>query len=278
MIRKIIPFALLAAMVATTGCAEGNTDKAAAKPTPAAPTDAVAIVNGESISRDVWNIYVKSRTKGASPDTLTDEQKKEDLNGLIEMYLAAQQARKEGLDKGEDGARLQLMQTGFLAQLAGRKLIEGQQPTEDEMKAEYAKQVAAMPKLEYKARHILVDSEAKANELIAKLKGGANFEKLAEENSTDPSGKQGGDLGWFSPNRMVKPFAEAVEKLKKGEFTTTPVHTQFGWHVIQLEDTKPVTPPSYDAVKQQLAQMVNQSKFQEYLEGLMKTAKIERKL
>jgi len=278
MIRKIIPFALLAAMVATTGCAEGNTDKAAAKPAPAAPTDAVAIVNGEPISRDVWNLYIKSRTKGASPDSLTDEQKKEDLDGLIEMYLAAQEARKEGLDTGENHARLELMQTGQLAELAGRKLIEGQQPTEDEMKAEYAKQIAAMPKLEYKARHILVDSEAKANELITKLKAGANFEQLAKENSIDPSGKQGGDLGWFSPNRMVKPFAEAVEKLKKGEFTTEPVHTQFGWHVIQLEDTKPVTPPSYDAVKEQLGQLVNQSKFQEYLEGLMKNAKIERKL
>lgn len=278
MIRKIIPFALLATMVATTGCAEGNTDKAAAKPAPAAPTDAVAIVNGEPISRDVWNLYIKSRTKGANPDTLTEEQKKEDLDGLIEMYLAAQEARKEGLDKGEDGARLQLMQTSALAELAGRKLIEGQQPTEDEMKAEYAKQVAKMPKQEYKARHILVDSEAKANELIAKLKAGANFEQLAKENSIDPSGKQGGDLGWFSPNRMVKPFSEAVEKLKKGEFTTEPVHTQFGWHVIQLEDTKPVTPPSYDAVKQQLGQLVNQSKFQEYLDGLLKTAKVERKL
>jgi peptidyl-prolyl cis-trans isomerase C len=277
MIRKIVPAALLAATLAAAGCAEGQTGKAA---TPAAPaaSDAVAIVNGEPISRDAWNLYVKTRNRGTEPDQLNEEQKKENLDGLIEMYVAAQQAEKDGLGTGEDGARIELMKRSALAELLGKKVLGDKEPTEEELKAEYDKQIAKMPKVEYHARHILVDSEAKARELIAKLDSGTDFATLAKENSSDSSAKEGGDLGWFAASRMVKPFADAVEALQKGSYTKEPVQSEFGWHVIRLDDTRPLTPPSYEAVSQQLGQLVKQEKFQAYLDGLMKTAKVDRKL
>jgi peptidyl-prolyl cis-trans isomerase C len=274
MIRKIVPAALLAATVAAAGCAEGQTGK---ETTPVV-SDAVAVVNGEEVSRDVWNLYVKTRTRGTSAEELTEEQKKENLDGLIEMYAAAQQAEKDGLGKGEDGARIELMKRSALAELLGQKVLGDKEPTPEELKAEYEKQIAKMPKTEYKARHILVDSEEKARELIAKLDAGADFATLAKENSSDSSSAEGGDLGWFAPSRMVKPFADAVEALEKGTYTKDPVQSQFGWHIIRLDDTRPLEPPSYEAVEQQLGQLVKQSRFQDYLDGLMKNAQVERKL
>ena len=274
MTRFKIPAALLAVTMATTGCAEDVLEKKAEAP----QADSVAVVNGTAISRDVWNLWVKTRTRGGDAESLTAEQKTENLDSLIEMYVAAQHAEMDGLSKGEDGARIELMKQSALADLAGRKFLEGKDPTPEELKAEYDKQVAGMPKTEYRARHILVDNEQKARDLIAALDKGGNFETLAKENSSDSSAAEGGDLGWFVAARMVKPFADAVEKLEKGAYTKEPVQSQFGWHVIRLEDTRPLEPPSYEAVESQLGQLVRQNKFQAHLDELTKTAKIERKL
>jgi peptidyl-prolyl cis-trans isomerase C len=273
----MITLAAVTAALVASGCAGGKGEKdAAAASDPGAQP--VAIVNGEEISRSVWELFVKTRTGGGAAADLDPEQQKETLDSLIEMYIAAQQAEKEGLASGETGARLELMRQSSLADLAGQKFLEGKEATPEEMRAEYDKQIAQMPKSEYKARHILVDSEEKAREMIASLDKGEKFETLAEKNSSDSSAKEGGDLGWFAPARMVKPFADAVEKLEKGSYTKEPVQSRFGWHVIKLEDTRPIQPPSYEAVESQLGQLVRQSKFQAYLDGLMATAKVERKL
>lgn len=277
MIRSTWPLAAaVTAFAMLAGCADGTTEKAAATVDPA--EQPVAVVNGKEISRDVWELFVKTRTGGQAASELTAEQQQETLDSLVEMYVAAEQAEKDGLAKGETGARLELMRQSSLADLAGQKYLEGKEPTPEEMRAEYDKQIAQMPKSEYKARHILVDSQEKARELIAALDQGANFETLAEQNSSDSSAKDGGDLGWFPPGRMVKPFADAVQLLEKGAYTKEPVESRFGWHVIKLEDTRELTPPGYEAVESQLGQLVRQSKFQEYLDGLVKTAKVERKL
>jgi peptidyl-prolyl cis-trans isomerase C len=217
------------------------------------------------------------RTRGTNPEDLTPEQVTENLDSLIQVYVAGQQARKDGLAGGEDGARIELMKETALADLLSKKFLEGAEPTIEEKRAEYDKQVALLPKLEYRARHILVDDEAKARELIASLDAGASFETLAKDNSSDSSAQEGGDLGWFVASRMVKPFADAVEALEKGAYTKEPVKSQFGWHVIKLEDTRPLTPPSFEEVEAQIGPLVQQSKFQAYLEELAKTAKIERK-
>jgi len=274
--RKLIPVALVAATFAMTACAEKKLDEMTGKETGA--NSVVAVVNGEKISRDVWDLWVKMRTRGMNPDELTPEQVTENLDQLIQMYVAGQQAEKDGLADGESGARIELMRQSALADLLSQKFLEGQEPTAEEKRAEYDKQVALLPKLEYKARHILVADEAVARELIASLDSGARFETLAEQNSTDSSAKDGGDLGWFAASRMVKPFADAVEALEKGTYTKEPVQSQFGWHIIKLDDTRPLTPPAFEEVESQIGPMVQQAKFQTYLEELTKTAKVERKL
>jgi peptidyl-prolyl cis-trans isomerase C len=114
--------------------------------------------------------------------------------------------------------------------------------------------------------------------IIKKIKGGAKFEDVAKAESTDPSKANGGDLGWFTPARMAKPFAEAVKNLKKGEMTSEPVQTQFGWHVIKLIDTREVASPAFEQVKQQVMNGVIQKKLQAYVETLKKNAKIEKSL
>ena len=129
--------------------------------------------------------------------------------------------------------------------------------------------------VEYKARLMLVDTKEKAEAIIAELKKGADFAKLAARDSKDPSGKQGGDLGWFNLQSMVKPFSDAVAKLKKGETTQAPVETQYGWHVIQLEDTRSPTVPAYEDVKPQVEQLTQRKKVQAYLDQLRKNAKIQ---
>ncbi len=272
--RHSLPLTALVAVLAVAACDKGAADQ---DPT-AANAGPVAIVNGTAISRDVWNLFLKTRMSGHEDEEVTPEQQQQMLDNLIQMYVASQQAEKDGLDKGETAARLELMKRSALADLAGQKHLQGKDPSQEELKAEYDRQIAQMPKTEYSARHILVETEELARELIASLDKGAKFETLAKEKSTDSSAEEGGDLGWFTPARMVKPFADAVQALEKGAYTKEPVQSQFGWHVIKLEDTRPLTPPPFEAVETQLKQFVQQTQFKAYVDELVASAKVEKKL
>lgn len=258
-------------LLLASGCTKAETpEEAAAKP--------VAVVNGTPVTRDVWNLYVKTRHGGKAASELTPEQQSEALEELVGMYAGAQEAEKQKLAVGEPSARLELVRNSALAEMLFNKFTEGSEPTEEELKAEYDARVAELPKAEYHARHILVDDEAKAKDLIAQLDKGASFEKLATDNSKDGSATEGGDLDWFGPAQMVKPFSDAVQQLETGKYTATPVKSEFGWHVIRLEETRPTAPPPYDTVKAQIGPMVKQKKFEAYLKELVKTAKVERSL
>jgi len=259
---------LLAAGCTKTDTAAAGDSDAAAKP--------VATVNGTPISQGVWSLYVKARHNGKAPADLTPEQRTEAIDELIRMYVGAHEAEKQNLTTSEDGARIELVQTSSLTELLFKKFIDGKEPTEEELKAEYDARVAAMPKVEFHARHILVDDEAKAKDLIAQIDKGASFEKLATEQSKDGSATEGGDLGWFMATQMVKPFADALQQLEIGKYTATPVKSDFGWHVIKLEETRASTPPPYESAKPQLGPMVNQKKFEAHLKELVKTAKVQR--
>ncbi|NCF73996.1 MAG: hypothetical protein GWP67_10895 [Gammaproteobacteria bacterium] len=129
----------------------------------------------------------------------------------------------------------------------------------------YEEQVALAPPKEFKARHILVDTQAAATALIEELQGGADFVELAKEHSTGPSGPSGGDLGWFTVQTMVEPFSDAVAAMEDGAFTAEPVQTQFGWHVILREDSRESAPPSLDSVRDAIKQRIEQDKFQKFL-------------
>ena len=264
----------LAGLFLTAGCSKAGDTETPATPAP----KPIAIVNGASISPDVWELFVRARHNGKSVGDLSPEEQNEALNELIRMYIGSQEAEKENLVTGETSARLELVRHSSLTDLLFKKFIEGQETTEEELKAEYDRRIAELPASEYRARHILVDDEALAKDLIAQLEKGANFEELARKHSKDGSAQEGGDLDWFIPGQMVKPFADAVQQLEKGKYTATPVKSEFGWHVIRLEETRTTTPPPFDAVKAQLEPLARQQKFQDHLDGLLKTAKVERSL
>jgi len=238
---------------------------------PAAPP--VAIVDGTPISREAYDDYLKGLLRGKPASDVTADEKNQVLDQMINMQLIAAQAEKDGLEKDPDVAtRVALLRTQILADAAAQKYVKSNEPSDQELHAAYD---AATDKTEYHASHILVPTKEKADQLIKKIKGGAKFEDVAKVESTDNSKANGGDLGWFTTARMVKPFGDAVKGLKKGEITTDPVQTQYGWHIIKLEDTRDAP---FDQMKGQLTNGIMQTRFQAYIEGLKKTAKIEKKL
>jgi len=169
------------------------------------------------------------------------------------------------------------MKQSVLANAYVRDYLKNNPVTDDMLKAEYDRIKATVKGNQYKARHILVEKEAEAKDIIARLKKDPSaFAKLATERSKDPGSKPaGGDLGWFDPSQMVPEFGDAVAKLEKGKFTEVPVKTQFGYHVILLEDMKPVEAPPLEDVKPQLTQQVQQQNLRKQLDSLKAGAKIE---
>jgi peptidyl-prolyl cis-trans isomerase C len=270
--------AVTAIAIAMTACGKGQQAAAPAAPEkPAIPP--VATVDGTPITRAQYDTYLKSLLQGRPTTELTTEQKGQVLDEMINMELLASQGVKDGVDKDPDvAARLDVLRMRVLADAESQKYLKGKEPTDEELHAEYDTAIAAMDKTEYHAKHILVATQAQAEAVIKKIKGGAKFEDVAKAESTDGSKNNGGDLGWFSLSRMAKPFAEAVKGLKKGEMTNVPVQTQFGWHVIKLEDTRETAPPPFEQVKQQVGNGVVQKKLQAYVETLKKAAKIDKTL
>ncbi len=246
---------------------------AAEKPLP----DPVALVNGEPVSKAQYEIYAAQRAKqgvdAQSPgarQALTEE--------MVIQELLVQAAQKEGLDKDPQLAiRLELARRGLLAQNLIEKMLAGQAPTDEDVKKEYDTLAAAIDTKEYKASHILVESEDQAKEIVGELQGGADFAELAKAHSTDGSKANGGELGWFSPNMMVPEFSQAAGKLEKGKFTEQPVKTQFGWHVILLEDIRDAAPPALDDVRPQIVQRLQGLAFEAYLARLREGAEIDIK-
>lgn len=269
------PIALLA-LVMLAGCAKNNTTAEGAKAT--SGEKPVATVNGVPISRAMFDYYAKN-TAGKPPTELSAEQRSQLLENLIRGEVVAQQAQKDGLDKsGDTASLLELSHLQILEQADAEQYLKDKKPTDAERQAEYDAQVAAMPKTQYHARHILVKNQDEAQKIIDQLKKGGKFEELAKKDSVDSSKDQGGDLGWFSPSNMVKPFADAVAALKKGEYTQSPVQSQYGWHVIQLLDTRETPVPPLDSVKDRVDQLIQNKKFKAYQDDLIKNAKIERSL
>ena len=263
--------AVITLIIAACGKGQQQAAAPAASDKPATPP--VAIVDGTPISREAYDDYLKGLLRGKPAADVTPEEKNQVLDQMINMQLIATQAEKDGLEKDPDVAtRIVLLRTQIMADAAAQKYVKSNEPSDQELHAAYD---AATDKTEYHASHILVATKEKALQLIKKIKGGAKFEDVAKAESTDNSKANGGDLGWFTTARMVKPFGDAVKNLKKGEMTTEPVQTQYGWHIILLVDTRDAP---FDQLKPQLSNSIMQKKFQVYIEDLKKTAKIEKKL
>ena len=265
-------FVLASVLTALAACQpKGGATTAAADTSPA-----LATVNGTTITQNFFDFYIKA-IAGKKASDLTPEQQSVALDNLIRARLVAQQADKDGVDKTADTQDLlELTRLNVLQQTMEERYLKDKKPTEQELRAEYENQVAALPKLEYHARHILVATEPFAQGVVQSLEKGAKFEDVAKKESMDSSKDNGGDLGWFTPDRMVKPFADAVTSLKPGDYTHKPIQTQYGWHVIQLVDTRPLSPPPFDQVKQRLEQVVQAKKFKAYTDDLVSKAKIDR--
>ena len=258
------------AVASSGGSTASSGDAANAKP--------VAVVNGEVITRQAYDTWAKNLTGRNSAD-LPPDIKTKLLDSIVGATAVAQQATKDGIDKTPATmTNLQFATTQVLAQAEVENYLKDHKATDADIKAAYDKTVAALPKTEYHARHILVKTADEAQKIIDQLKHGAKFEKLAAQ-SIDPGSKaKGGDLGWFPPQGMVKPFADAVQALKKDQITDAPVQSQFGFHVIQLLDTRPSTQPvpTLESLKPRLERQVQQEKVQALEDSLVKAAKIEK--
>ena len=266
---------LLSASLASLAACHPNTNTG----TTTSAADNVATVNGTAISRNMYDFYIKNALQGKDPSTLTQQQKNEALDNLVRGELVVQQADKDGITKDPQTIdMIQLSRMNAVQQAFSEHFVKENKPTDDELKKEYDAQVARLPHTEYHVEHILVSSGDAANAIVAQLGKGAKFEDLAKKQSTDSSKDQGGDLGWQTPDRMVKPFADAMVALKPGDYTHVPVQTQYGWHVIKLVETRPLTPPDFEKVKDRVAQIVLGNKFKAYVDGLLAKAQIDKKM
>lgn len=196
---------------------------------------------------------------------------------LVNREILMQEALRRGLPNRPDiKAQIAVAQQTVVLRALIEDFVKNNAPSDAEVTARYNALIKDAGGKEYHLHHILVDNEQQAKDLIAKIKGGASFEDLAKQYSKDPgSGKNGGDLDWSDPKAYVPEFADAATHLQKGQMTDTPVHTQFGWHIIRVDDIRDVTPPPLEQVRPQIVQQIQQEKLQAFEESLRKNAKIQ---
>lgn len=254
-------------------------ETAPAQPAPAVPADpnaVVATVNDKPITEA--DLTLAEGELAQQFAQLPPEQRRAAaLSAAIEIKVMADKAVADGLDKDPDFQRRAafLQQRALHGEMVDKEVIG--KITDADVRARYDKEIAAQPPVnEVHARHILVKTKEEAESLIKQLDGGADFQKLANEHTNDPSGKtSGGDLGWFSPGQMVPEFDKAVFALNVGSYTKEPVQTQFGWHVIKLEDKRVKQPPAFEEVKGQARQAAIRDKYFELVKSLRGAAKID---
>lgn len=235
----------------------------------------IAIVNGKPVPKSRVDMLATQIAKSGRP--VSPEMQGQLTDEVIAREIFLQEAQKRGLDASDDfKTQMELARQTILI----RELFADQQKknpvTDAEVKAEYDKFVAANGGKEYKARHILVEKEDEAKKVIADLKKGQKFEDLAKKQSKDPgSGANGGDLDWATAASYVPEFAQAMTKLNKGQTSTEPVKSQFGWHVIRVDDIREAQLPKLEDVRPQIAQQLQQQKLAKFQEDLRTKAKIE---
>lgn len=234
-------------------------------------------VNGKAVPKARVDILLQQATRAGQQVTPELEAQARDQVVLREIFV--QEASRKGMAANKDvAAQFALARESILIRELFEDWRRNNPITDAAAQAEYDKIKAQSSGTEYRARHILVEKEDEAKALIAQIKGGAAFDELAKKHSKDPgSGANGGDLDFAKPESYVPEFGTAMAKLKKGEMTETPVKSQFGWHVIRLEDTREASFPAFADVKDQLKQRLEQAKLQEYQEGLRTKAKTDYK-
>jgi len=234
----------------------------------------LAVVNGKPIPSVRADVMVKQLASQGQPDNpqLREMIKEE----LINREILVQEADKRGLSNTpEVKNQVEIARQSIAIRALVQDYLKKNPVSDAEIQKEYDKFKAQAGDKEYHARHILVDKEDEAKAIITKLKGGAKFEELAKQSKDPGSAGNGGDLDWASPGSFVKPFSDAMVALQKGQITETPVKTQYGYHVIKLEDVRQAKVPALDEVKPQVVESLQQQKLQAFQEDLRKKAKIQ---
>ncbi|MEN9759919.1 MAG: hypothetical protein RL676_1070 [Pseudomonadota bacterium] len=234
----------------------------------------IAVVNGKPITRAKADAFVQELIKQGQQDTpqLQALVRQE----LVDREILVQEAERRGLPAKNDvkfqldNARQQVLINALVQDHLSKSAI-----TDADIRSEYERLTKGDAGKEYRARHILVEKEDEAKAIIERLKKGAKFEELAKQSKDPGSAANGGDLDWADARSFVEPFSKAMVALQKGKYTETPVQTQFGWHVIRLDDTRVSKPPEFDAVKEQLAESMKRRKLQEFQQNLKAKAKIQ---
>ena len=242
---------------------------------PGAMAQNVAIVNGKAVPKARLDALAQQVTKSGRP--ITPEIQGQLREEVIAREIFMQEANKRGLAASEDyKVQMELARQTIMIRALFADYQKTNPVTEADLKAEYDKFAAANGGKEYKASHILVEKEAEALDIIASLKKGGKFEEIAKKQSKDPgSGANGGDLDWANPSSYVPEFSEALLKLSKGQMTDTPVKSQFGYHIIRVDDVRTAQLPAFAELKPQIAQQMEQQKLAAFQAELRKKAKIE---
>ncbi|WP_296654577.1 peptidylprolyl isomerase [Paraburkholderia sp.] len=235
----------------------------------------IAVVNGTPVPKSRADALINQLVQQGQQDT--PQLQMQVREELVRREILMQEALRQGIPNRPDvKAQIAMVQQTVVLRALIENFAKNNQPSDADIKARYDQLTQQAGGSEFHLHHILVDNEQQAKDLIAKIKGGASFEDLAKQYSKDPgSAKNGGDLDWSDPKAYVPEFAEAAAHLQKGQMTDTPVHTQFGWHIIRLDDTRPIAPPPLEQVRDQIKQQLQEEKLQAFEEKLTKQAKIQ---
>ena len=235
----------------------------------------IAIVNGKAVPKSRLDALAQQVAKSGRP--ITPEVQAQMRDAVITREVFAQEAEKLGLMGSDDYKnQMEIARQTVLITVLVEDFKKKNAVTDAELKAEYDKFAAANGGKEYKARHILVEKEADAKAIIASIKKGGKFEDIAKKQSKDPgSGANGGDLDWANPSSYVAEFTEAMLKLNKGQMTEVPVKTQFGFHIIRVDDIRSAQLPAFEELKPQIAQQIDQQRLGAYQQALREKAKVE---
>lgn len=264
---------LISACCIVSACSTQPEDDASSSIDALGPGE-VAFVDGERIPESIFRLHSLNSLQVAADD-LTPEARTEVIEQLVFLQILTAEAEKLGLT-GERriAAEIELQRQQLLARAIADRYIEENPPTESELRDLYEFNLPRLSRTEYKTRHILVDTESEAADLLAQLNDGANFADLAMEHGTDSTQTEGGDLGWITPDSVVEPFADAIQTATPGEPLAAPVETQYGWHVILVEEINEQAAPGLEAVRQDLTSAARNQKLDAYANGLREAAEV----
>lgn len=238
-------------------------------------TEVAATVNGEQVPMSVFRIYALN-TLGKNEEALTPEEREALVDDLVDYTLLVQAAEKEGMFKERRfAAELALLQLQTVATAMARRHVQRNAPTAAEIQAVYNDNIDDLKTKEYKLRHIVVDEADKAREVIAKLKDGKTFDEVAKEFLDDPEKGSVGDLGWVSRQSLLEPLQDLIDEMEVGSFSAEPVPTEYGQHVILLEDKRDVDAPAPSSIRDQLVRAAENRKLDELVKSLRSTATID---